>query len=363
MDTEPERNAAARGDAAVLGVVVPCRDEAAVIGRKLANLARLEWPTARRDHRVLVVDDGSTDGTADRAAACATQLEPCGVKLEVVPNDDRPGKAGALRAGLRALAGHADLFVLTDADVVLEPTALAVLERAFASDPSLGLACGAQLFVRDLADDGSPLGSDGALPRPAAGLYDRLTAWIRRIESRVGRLFSVHGQLLAWRAGLDIEPTPGYAADDLDLMLQARQAGANLRLVAGARFLEVKTPAGPAREAQALRRARAYVQLLGHPRMAQVARLGGPLERAQVWAYRRLPTGAPWLVPLGLALVVLVGTWTLPPAWALTVWLVLAVLAVAGIGRRLFALLAVIRTAARSESAAGLSDRWETPRA
>lgn len=363
MDAEPRANVSARGDAAALGVVVPCRDEAAVIDRKLANLARLKWPSARAAHRVVVVDDGSSDETAARAAASAGLLESCGVTLEVVANDERPGKAGALRAGLRALAGKADLLVLTDADVVLEPEALGVLERAFASDPSLGLACGAQRFVRDLADDGSPVASDGAAPRPAAGLYDRLTAWVRRLESRAGRLFSVHGQLLAWRASLGLEPTPGYAADDLDLMLQARLAGADVRLVAGARFLEVKTPVGPARETQALRRARAYVQLLEHPRLAQVARRGGALERAQVWAYRRLPTAAPWLVPVVLVLIVLVSALILPLAWALVVYLVLAALAVAGVGRRLIALLAVIRAAARSEGFAGLSDRWETPRA
>ena len=44
---------------------------------------------------------------------------------------------------------------------------------------------------------------------------------MRAFESRFGKLFSVHGQLMAWRSCLGILPTPGYAADDLDLMLQA----------------------------------------------------------------------------------------------------------------------------------------------
>ena len=60
-----------------LGVVVPCRNERAVIARKLLNLALLRWPeTDGRPHRIVVVDDGSEDGTAGVAGALAGQLFP-----------------------------------------------------------------------------------------------------------------------------------------------------------------------------------------------------------------------------------------------------------------------------------------------
>jgi glycosyltransferase involved in cell wall biosynthesis len=347
----------------VLGVLVPCRDEAAVIARKLLNLAALEWPPARGPHRIVVVDDGSTDGTAERALALSPRLERAGLGLEVVPNTRAPGKAGALRTGLRTLDGAVDLVVVTDADVVCEQGALAALARAFAADPALGMACGAQRFVRDLAHDGSPRGADGGPPRPAAGLYDRVTALMRRLESRAGRLFSVHGQLLAWREDLELWPTPGYAADDLVLRLHARLRGVAVRQIAGACFLEVKTPAGPAREAQALRRARAYVQLLRHPRLARLAGRAGALERLQLWAYRRLPTAAPWLVPSAGAALLAGCALLLPSPWAAVVVLAGVGLALSPVGRRLWALLAVIRAATRSERAGPLSDRWETPRA
>ena len=347
-----------------LGVIVPCRDEAAVIERKLANLARLDWPPAARAHRVVVVDDGSRDASADRARALlARDFAGAALQAQVVPNGVRPGKSGAVEQGLRTLGDDVDLLVLTDADVVLERGALARLARAFGEDPALGMACGAQRFVRDLAADGRALGADGGAVRPAAGLYDRLTARVRALESRRGRLFSVHGQLLAWRRALHLVPTAGYAADDLDLMLQARQAGARIRLVDGARFLEVKTPAGPAREAQALRRARAYVQLLRHPRLAELSRRGPPLARLQVQAYRWLPTSAPWWVPLGLVLPCLAASVLLPPLAVATMWLLVGLLLVSSPGRRLLRLLAAIQTASGRERRAPLSDRWETPRA
>jgi GT2 family glycosyltransferase len=346
-----------------LGVIVPCRDEAAVIARKLANLASSEWPRAARSHRVVVVDDHSRDATFELAAAQRERLLARGVELDVVRNTIRPGKPGAMACGLKQLAGCVDLLVLSDSDVVIEPDALLELARAFAREPALGMACGAQRFVRAIASDGSPRAPGGAEPRDAAGLYDRLTARVRGLESRFGRLFSVHGELLAWRASLALEPTPGFAADDLDLMLQARLAGQRVRLVRTARFLEARSLDADARAAQALRRARAYVQFLRSPSIERLAAHGGWLERAQVWAYRRLPTSAPWWIPLVVAAALILAALTLPARVAWILALALAAGCASPLGRRLIRLLTVIRQASVCEREATLADRWETPRA
>ena len=349
-----------------LGVVVPCRNERAVIARKLRNLALLRWPeTDGRPHRIVVVDDGSEDGTAGVAGALAGQLfpphraAPFGPVVEVVVNDRRPGKAGAVARGLAAVEFEADLVVLTDADVVLRPDALVEVADAFAADPGLGMACGSQEFVRALHEDGTPRGPDGERPAPAPGRYDLWTAKVRAWESRTGRLFSVHGQLLAWRTGLGIEPTPGVAADDLDLMCQVRRRALAVRKLDAARFLEEKTPAGPARAAQELRRARAYVQVA--PRFSLPA--GAPLvDRLHFAAYRWLPLAAPWLaLAAGLFLLVQVLSWLPSPAG----WTALAVLAGGAVsppGRRLLRLLVVIARATLHEQAASLGDRWEMER-
>lgn len=340
-----------------LGLVIPCRNEARVLPRKLANLARAAWPAGAL-HRIVVVDDGSSDGTAELARACAVERE--GLETRVVANAGAPGKAGAIASALRLLGRDTDLVVLTDADVVLRPDALTALADAFAREPSLALASGAQEFVRDLASDGSCLGADGAEPVPAGGLYDRLTARVRALESRAGRLFSVHGQLLAWRAELGLAPTPGVAADDLDLMLQARARGGRVRLVPEARFLEVKTPAGEARDGQALRRARAYFQVLG--RAPRAAAGSSRADRAQLGLYRTLPALAPWLL--------LATAFALPPLCfalggvplLLAASAALSVLALLPLGRRLLWLCDVIVRAWWTERREPLSDRWEMER-
>lgn len=347
-----------------LGVLVPCRNEAAVIARKLANLAALAWP-AGAAHRLVVVDDGSDDGTGERAREILDELARRGLAAaaSVVANRARAGKAGAIATGLEELEGAVDLVVLTDADVVLAAPALVELEQAFRGDARLGMASGAQRFVRALPGDAARV--DERALEPAGGRYDRWTSAVRALESRLGRLFSVHGQLLAWRADLALRPTLGVAADDLDLMLRVRARGLAVRRVPGAVFYEVKTPPGPDRGAQALRRARAYVQAL--------ARCGEPpsrdlLDRVQWAFYRRVPTAAPQLAALlALALVAaayLTTRWLGAAGWLGGLACALALLAAAftAPGRDLVRLLAVIAAAVRAERRESLSDRWEMAR-
>lgn len=305
-----------------LGVIVPCRNEARVIARKLANLAGLRWLAGK--HQVVVVDDGSGDDTLALARAAR-----CPVELRVITNHGAPGKSGAVRAACAALASSVDLIVLTDADVVLEADALVVLARAFEEDLRLTLACGAQQFVRDFETR-----------VPVDHPFDCLTAQVRAVESRLGKLFSVHGQLLAWRTSAQLLPTAGRPADDLDLMFAARRAGGRVRLIAGARFLEEKVESHVDRhvdsEGQALRRARAYFEALRgrHRPLGE-----GLVDRVQ-WAFYRY---VPALTPELLA--------PLRPLLCLTQR-----------GRRALRLLDLIRRARREESVAPLSDRWEMQR-
>lgn len=353
-----------------LGVLVPCRNESAVIARKLRNLALLDWPDGR--HVLVVVDDHSTDGTAARARELADELftaqgtghgtghGPGEPTVEVMSNDGRPGKAGAIAAGLEVLHRRTDLVLLTDADVIFREDALLAVERAFADDPQLGMASGSQEFVAGLHPDGSPRSSDGSTPAPAAGLYDRLTARVRALESRAGKLFSIHGQLLAWRTDLGIAASPGIAADDLDLMFQVRAAGLAVRKLDAARFLEVKTPAGPDRRSQEIRRARAYVQVI---RLCRLPHDAPWIDRLQFWAYRVLPLASPWIA---LALVVVFHWVTLahlPHPLAFVALAVFIAAALSSVGRRAIRLLAVIAMATRLESAESLDDSWEMERA
>lgn len=358
-----------------IGVIVPCRDEARTIERKLANLARLRWPESARPHRVVVVDDGSRDATAELARAIGARLFPLrnpDVELAVVTHDgpDRPersgGKPQAIRAGLAHLGGACELVVLTDADVVCADDAIVAIAKAFADEPELAMACGAQRHVASLAPDGSLRAADGGALAARDTAYDRWTARVRRFESARGRLFSVHGQWLAWRASLELAPAQGIAADDLDLRLQVLERAEEprrVRIVSAALFHEVRPPPGPIARAQALRRARAWFQALrAHDERLERAPATS-FERFQLAFYRHGPALAPrltWILPIAS---VAVAAWLGGRAYAWIAAFAWLLVLTSPPGWRWARLMALIADARAKEASETLEARWEPPRA
>lgn len=342
----------------VVAVLVPCRNEADVLARKLRNLSACRWPRARMQHRVLVIDDGSQDGTAE--VAQRERFERDEVRVELLANDVRPGKSGAIEKGLRALDREVDVVVLTDADVVVEPGAIEALVATLERDARVGMVSGAQTFVESLSESGQLRARDDGPLRSEGSFYDHAAACIRTLESRWGLVYSVQGQWMAWRASLGLRPTPGFAADDLDLMLQARVAGVRIVRAPGARFFEVRAPRGDARRSQQVRRARAYLQFLRHPRIDELRRAGSWLARRQAALY--LGAGrvrGPWTI-VALGSTFLAG-WYLGPH---------AAIAVAAANAALFlpvwVLLRIVRSrmeiAEALEAHSKLGERWETAR-
>jgi hopene-associated glycosyltransferase HpnB len=117
-------------------VVVPARDEAPSIAAAIDSLTRQILPGGA-PVRVILVDDGSTDGTAALAEAAARGAPH---PLTVVPGAPKPpgwsGKLWAVSQGLAATT--ADLVLLTDADITHEPDHLArLVARAEAEDLDL----------------------------------------------------------------------------------------------------------------------------------------------------------------------------------------------------------------------------------
>jgi hopene-associated glycosyltransferase HpnB len=101
--------------------VVPARDEAELLPEVLRSLLDQDYPG---DFRVILVDDESSDATADVARRAASE-HASGARLRVVEAPPRPpgwvGKMWAVASGLRAAeaAGlEPEAWWLTDADVV-----------------------------------------------------------------------------------------------------------------------------------------------------------------------------------------------------------------------------------------------------
>jgi poly-beta-1,6 N-acetyl-D-glucosamine synthase len=127
-DALPEQLA----EAPPVTVIVPAYNEEAVIVSALRSLLELDYPS----YEVIVVDDGSTDGTAARAATLAGDFGRATIRVVTRANG---GKASALNAGI-ALARH-DYILCMDADSRLSRDALRVAMRHFV-DPRVGAVAG-----------------------------------------------------------------------------------------------------------------------------------------------------------------------------------------------------------------------------
>ncbi|WP_254909823.1 bifunctional polysaccharide deacetylase/glycosyltransferase family 2 protein [Micromonospora sp. NBS 11-29] len=112
-----------------VSVIVPAYNEKEGIAAAVRSLAGGDHPGGIE---VVLVDDGSTDGTADIVAALGLP----NVRVVRKPNG---GKPSALNTGV-ALARH-DLIVMVDGDTVFEPDAVRRLVQPFA-DPRVGVVAG-----------------------------------------------------------------------------------------------------------------------------------------------------------------------------------------------------------------------------
>ena len=100
-------------------VVVPTYNEIDNIDRLLREVRK-----TAPDAKVLVVDDGSPDGTADRADELGRELG----NIEVMRRQEKNGLGHAYRAGLRkAIDDGAEICVQMDADLSHDPAVLPAL--------------------------------------------------------------------------------------------------------------------------------------------------------------------------------------------------------------------------------------------
>jgi hopene-associated glycosyltransferase HpnB len=126
----PPRDMAGVSEDKKIAVVIPARDEAAVIGRTVNSLLSQNWTAPLH---VFVVDDNSTDGTAEAARFAAEQMQRSSSLTVVKGKPLVPGWTGklwALSQGVgRALELKPDLLLFTDADIQHDPDNLKTLVR------------------------------------------------------------------------------------------------------------------------------------------------------------------------------------------------------------------------------------------
>lgn len=117
-----------------VSVLLAAYNEEKVIERTLRAVLASHYPI----REIMVVDDGSTDSTAERVRALAATDER--IRLAQQPNR---GKSAALNHGLRLVRGC--MVVTIDADTLVTPQTIAEAARVFARDTEgrVGVVAGA----------------------------------------------------------------------------------------------------------------------------------------------------------------------------------------------------------------------------
>lgn len=203
-----------------VSVVIPARNAGRFIGETLASLRA----QVAGDFEAIVIDDGSTDATAEIVCGVAAE-DP---RFRLIAGAAK-GVSTARNAGLEAARGEVVLFL--DADDLIRPDALGRFAEALAAAPEAVAALGG---VARIAEDGRPL--PGRDNRELAAGPDPLALLLRKN-------FIVNGGALAIRREAAVEAggyDPGLAyGEDWEFWCRLLELGP-LATLSGAPVLDYR---------------------------------------------------------------------------------------------------------------------------
>ncbi|HEU4402531.1 MAG TPA: dolichyl-phosphate beta-glucosyltransferase [Candidatus Polarisedimenticolia bacterium] len=198
-----------------LSVVIPAYNEEARIRDSLAGLVT-HLAGLQGGAEILVVDDGSTDGTAAIALEFARRPVPSTVVFRILSNGRNRGKGYSIKHGVLSAAG--EFLLLTDADLSTPIEELPRLLRPVAEE-GYGIAIGSRGMVASRLENRQP-------PfREMMGVcFNRLVRWVTGLEhqdTQCGFKVMRREEVLPLFRGARVE----RFAYDVEILYLARKTG------------------------------------------------------------------------------------------------------------------------------------------
>lgn len=179
----------------LVSCLVACKDDNQVIVRCVLSLLEQTYP----NKEVIVVDDGSTDGSYELLVELEKEHDGA---FKLLRNEQSQGKKRALVRGLEGAKG--EYLVFTDSDCVIEEDAVEQMAEAFQRDPQLGGVSG----------DARALNAEhNILTKIQDTWYDGQFSIWKATESVFGSVSCVSGPLAGFRREAIWNYFPAWAAD------------------------------------------------------------------------------------------------------------------------------------------------------
>ena len=202
-----------------IAVVVPTLNEEALIGEKIADIQRSDFPRDKID--LVIVDGGSEDGTVEKVKEKISG----GQRIKLFQLAGTPNKADQINHVLRNV--DRDIIVFSDADSRMAVSCVRELVAELEADPAAAII--------------------GATVSPRTGLLaERIHWWFLNelwwLEGEVFFCAGVPGVCFAVRRKALLSMDGGSKADDIRLGLEAGARGFRVRLSRRALATEIRVP-------------------------------------------------------------------------------------------------------------------------
>lgn len=183
-------------------LIIPMHNEERVARKKLENTLNLDYPKDRLE--IIFALDGCADGTKKILSECK---DP---RITIIESRARGGKVAVLNRVVPLAKGR--IIVFSDANSMHREDALKKIVRNFA-DKKVGCVSGKLVY---LEADSNSIGR-------GENLYWKYEGFLKRQESKLGRLLVTNGSIQAVRKELYPYPDPEIADDfSIPLLIQAK---------------------------------------------------------------------------------------------------------------------------------------------
>ena len=204
-----------------VSVLIAAYNEEDWIVEKINNTLSLDYPAELL--KVIVITDGSTDGTFQKAKSCSV---PTGMSVEVYHQNERKGKLAAIERIMPLVKTPITIF--TDANTHLNQQAIQRLVYHY-HNPKIGAVAGEKRISSANKDEASSAGE---------GMYWKYESMLKRWDAQLYSAVGAAGELFSIRTDLYENIPADTLIEDFYLTMTVLRKGYRIAYAADAYALE-----------------------------------------------------------------------------------------------------------------------------